>query len=390
VQGATGATGAGLYTFSSTPPASPSLGDRWVDTSSGIEYTYIYDVDSFQWVETHASGLVGPTGATGTQGQTGPTGSAGFIGSDGATGATGAQGVTGATGIAGTTGPTGYTGPSTFAYLNATGPTTPFNGQIWVDSDAVASVINTNDFLLKADASAPSGYLLKTDAASGYATKAEGVRRYASAAARATDIPSPTAGMITYLDDTGTESPTSTIPQIQAYTGAAWQNMDGLTLVATATASAAASVSFNNVFSSAFDDYIISLDLVGSTISTLQTRLRVGGVDNSAASYTYASFYMESTGGYGAAWNAASQTQINTTLLGPTNLQAVTFGVNNPFLASNTGGTTAGSIARAASVFYTFFGGWTHAANTSFDGITFYTSTGTMTGNIRVYGLRNS
>jgi hypothetical protein len=55
-------------------------------------------------------------------------------------------------------------------------PSSPVNGQIWIDSNANTSVLNTNDFLLKADASASSGYLLKTDAASTYATIANGYR----------------------------------------------------------------------------------------------------------------------------------------------------------------------------------------------------------------------
>jgi len=47
-------------------------------------------------------------------------------------------------------------------------PNAPTVGDIWVDTDNVANELNTNDYLLKADASAPSGYLLKTDAASTY------------------------------------------------------------------------------------------------------------------------------------------------------------------------------------------------------------------------------
>ena len=43
-------------------------------------------------------------------------------------------------------------------------PSSPVNGQIWIDSDAAASTINTNDFLLKADAA--SGYYSKTSSAS--------------------------------------------------------------------------------------------------------------------------------------------------------------------------------------------------------------------------------
>ena len=108
--GATGATGAGLYTFSSTPPASPSLGDRWVDTDSGIEFVYIYDGDSFQWVETHASGFVGPTGPS----VTGPTGAASNI-----VGPTGPS-VTGATG-------------ATALVFQASAPTA--TNVLWYDTD---------------------------------------------------------------------------------------------------------------------------------------------------------------------------------------------------------------------------------------------------------------
>lgn len=52
-------------------------------------------------------------------------------------------------------------------------PTGPLVGQIWVDSNASVSGLNSNDFLLKTDAEAPSGYLLKTDASgpSGYLLK---------------------------------------------------------------------------------------------------------------------------------------------------------------------------------------------------------------------------
>lgn len=78
--GSTGLTGAGLYTFSPTPPSSPSGGDRWVDSETGIEYIYLYDEDSFQWVEIHTGGYVGQIGATGPTGVVGPIGVTGPIG----------------------------------------------------------------------------------------------------------------------------------------------------------------------------------------------------------------------------------------------------------------------------------------------------------------------
>jgi hypothetical protein len=88
----------------------------------------------------------GPTGATGPTGPTGATGTDGIIGVDGVTGPTGPTGATGPTG------PTGATGNQII--YQPTAPVSPANGDIWVDSDAVASVINTNDFVLKSEAEA--------------------------------------------------------------------------------------------------------------------------------------------------------------------------------------------------------------------------------------------
>jgi hypothetical protein len=38
------------------------VGDRWVNSNYGIEFTYIYDGVGYNWVETIASGYVGPQG----------------------------------------------------------------------------------------------------------------------------------------------------------------------------------------------------------------------------------------------------------------------------------------------------------------------------------------
>jgi hypothetical protein len=38
--------------ISSTAPSTSSAGTKWVNTTSGVEYTYYVDVDSSQWIET--------------------------------------------------------------------------------------------------------------------------------------------------------------------------------------------------------------------------------------------------------------------------------------------------------------------------------------------------
>ncbi len=47
-------SGGGGYSESATPPASPTNGYRWLDTTSGIQYVYNNDGNSSQWVEFSA------------------------------------------------------------------------------------------------------------------------------------------------------------------------------------------------------------------------------------------------------------------------------------------------------------------------------------------------
>lgn len=136
--GATGATGpgggsGGGFFFQPDPPANPNEGDRWFESDTGIQYTWVVDEDGGQWVDnsgpagpigaTGATGATGPAGATGSNGATGATGPAGTNGtngSDGADGATGPQGATGAQGVQGATGATGPAGAESFLDLTDT------------------------------------------------------------------------------------------------------------------------------------------------------------------------------------------------------------------------------------------------------------------------------
>lgn len=46
-----GGGGSGAFTYASTAPASPAPGDRWVDSVSGVMFTFVDDGSSSQWVE---------------------------------------------------------------------------------------------------------------------------------------------------------------------------------------------------------------------------------------------------------------------------------------------------------------------------------------------------
>jgi len=53
--------GAG-FTYTSSAPGSPEVGDRWMDSDTGKEYVYINDGDSSQWIQpVSTNGLIGVT-----------------------------------------------------------------------------------------------------------------------------------------------------------------------------------------------------------------------------------------------------------------------------------------------------------------------------------------
>jgi hypothetical protein len=39
------------FFYSDTPPLNADVGDRWVDTVTGLMYTYIEDKNGFHWIE---------------------------------------------------------------------------------------------------------------------------------------------------------------------------------------------------------------------------------------------------------------------------------------------------------------------------------------------------
>lgn len=45
--------GSGVLYFQNTPPASPKVGERWFHSDTGIEYVYLDDGISQQWVQPY-------------------------------------------------------------------------------------------------------------------------------------------------------------------------------------------------------------------------------------------------------------------------------------------------------------------------------------------------
>jgi hypothetical protein len=63
--GYTGSEGNLDIAVASTPPVSAGIGDVWIDDATGIQYFYMNDGNSNQWVELSNQGVVGFTGSAG-------------------------------------------------------------------------------------------------------------------------------------------------------------------------------------------------------------------------------------------------------------------------------------------------------------------------------------
>lgn len=200
----------------------------------------------------------------------------------------------------------------------------------------------------------------------------------------------------------GTATPTTTVegfiwydendtpPTAKFWDGSTFENItapSGFVHINTTSFTSAGSVSINNCFSSDYDTYkIIGYYTAKSNLGQDYFRLRVSGSDASSAYYfnnIYTSYTSATTSN-----NAGSNTnQIQVSYLASAATgSAFTFDVLNPFLADQT---------------YLFFNsnqgdgislsGAEHRTATSYDGFTFYPSTGTFTsGIIRVFGYKNS
>jgi hypothetical protein len=159
-----------------------------------------------------------------------------------------------------------------------------------------------------------------------------------------------------------------------------------MTLLNATSFTAAGTVNVNNVFSSDYLDYKLLLSLTTASPSPdVNFRLRAG-TDNSV-NYNRT--------GISTVFNSTTITVTNQ--VGTTSgfLFAITSGreisaditISNPAITSETILTwQASGLAASAVVHYQ--AGMLHDVPSAFDGFTLFTSTGTITGNLRVYGLR--
>lgn len=157
--------------------------------------------------------------------------------------------------------------------------------------------------------------------------------------------------------------------------------------------SAAASVSVNGAFSSTFDCYkIVGIFVVSGTNQMMNMRWRSGGSDNSAAAYDCATYRYSASNAAAAEAAGSAETSQRLFTADSGSYSALDMTVYWPASASMYTKDTFLAKTRLSGLSNTvsMWGSGEHTVNSSFDGCTIYPGSGTMTGNLRIYGYRNS
>jgi hypothetical protein len=157
LSGTSGTSGVGEYYIQAPPPpTATTLGARWYDLTTGIEYVWIDDGNTTQWV-TPANGQ-GPPGSAGTSGTsgsgsggTGTSGTSGTSGLDGTSGTSGQAGTSGTSGQAGTSGTSGEAGTSGTSGLAGTSGTSGLAGPTGPTGPAGLSYVYANTAFVHPD-----------------------------------------------------------------------------------------------------------------------------------------------------------------------------------------------------------------------------------------------
>ena len=214
-----------------------------------------------------------------------------------------------------------------------------------------------------------------------------------------------TAGMTNPLTTTGdtiysssgttpARLPIGTASQILTVSGGlpSWQTpaaaASGLTLINRSTFSAVATKQVTGCFTSTYENYLVLFKLNTNTAdASLKLRFSVSGTDDSGANYFYAAPGIRPTGATSTPLqsSAATSADVGRANNSSTQSQNIQMTIFSPQLAKYTGFTGASYIDDSTAGIG-IAGGGAYGQSTQFDGITFFPTSGNMTGTIAVYG----
>ena len=166
-----------------------------------------------------------------------------------------------------------------------------------------------------------------------------------------------------------------------------------LTLITAQTFTTSSNINVNSCFSATYQNYIVQIIISDtSAASDAFMRLRASGTDATGSDYRWANVYNHSGASVPGGAASASATSFNDYFLGYDSGGKVvmTATMFRPNQATSTFITSHQASNPLNTNFYNNIRAGVHTVTTAYDGFSLTTSSGTITGNLRVYGLANS
>jgi hypothetical protein len=199
---------------------------------------------------------------------------------------------------------------------------------------------------------------------------------FSNAAARSAAITSPLEGMLTWLED---------VNRYEFYNGSAWAPESSALILLNTTTLSGSSTQINNVFSSLYNDYLIlASNVKAAAASFAQLRLSASGTPATTNVYWNTFQYWDSSviNGVGQNETGFKFPQPETT---DNNAGQSVITLMNPARTLPTNATFSSLSGNVAQ-----FGSAVHRLSNSYDGLTILTGSTFTSGQVRIYGYRNS
>ena len=165
----------------------------------------------------------------------------------------------------------------------------------------------------------------------------------------------------------------------------------GLTLISKTSFSTQTAQSFNDVFTSTYDNYKIIMTTFGSADQNMKWNFRASGTDNTSANYYYAIWGASAASGAVSADNNGSA-QTSMIFAGNNNSaqrQLISMDVISPMSTTSTKGILYNFVRSRTGIFGGNGWGLLDVAGTAFDGFTITPNSGNTSGTVYIYGWSN-
>jgi hypothetical protein len=152
--------------------------------------------------------------------------------------------------------------------------------------------------------------------------------------------------------------------------------------IETASFSGSSAVNINNVFSSTYDNYkIVSTFSLASGNPNIRFRMRLSGTDATGSNYEYSHTFIETSAVFTREINQTS----GALSIGITANHRLEIDVFSPFLTTSTVLNQVSGFG-----FYSQLVSNRHTLGNSYDGLTIFPASSTISGDYSVYGYRKS